>query len=74
MTLYHYVPSKDELVRLMAEAVFAFESLPDPGPGRLAGPAGGGGTAALAHLRATPLGRGAGADLVDAAPFVAERE
>ncbi|WP_344307770.1 TetR/AcrR family transcriptional regulator C-terminal domain-containing protein [Fodinicola feengrottensis] len=32
MTLYHYVPSKEELVRLMAEAVFAVESLPDPAP------------------------------------------
>jgi DNA-binding transcriptional regulator YhcF (GntR family) len=32
MTLYHYVPSKDELVRLMAEAVFGVEPLPDPGP------------------------------------------
>lgn len=31
MTLYHYVPSKDELVRLMAEAVFGAERLPDTG-------------------------------------------
>lgn len=32
MSLYRYVPSKEELVRLMLDAVFAEEPPPDPGP------------------------------------------
>jgi DNA-binding transcriptional regulator YhcF (GntR family) len=32
MTLYHYVPSKEELVRQMADAAFGTEPLPQPRP------------------------------------------
>ena len=32
MSLYHHVPNRAELVRLMADAVFGQESLPEPGP------------------------------------------
>lgn len=32
MTLYRHVPDKDELLRLMADAAFGEEPLPEPGP------------------------------------------
>lgn len=32
MSLYRYVPDKDELLRLMADAAFGEERLPEPGP------------------------------------------
>ncbi|MFC7340767.1 TetR/AcrR family transcriptional regulator [Saccharopolyspora griseoalba] len=32
MTLYRYVPDKEELVRLMADAAFGARALPEPGP------------------------------------------
>lgn len=32
MSLYRHVPDKDELVRLMADAAFGAEELPEPGP------------------------------------------
>lgn len=32
MSLYRYVPDKDELMRLMADAAFAEVALPEPGP------------------------------------------
>ena len=32
MTLYRYVPDKEELVRLMADTAFGTQPLPEPGP------------------------------------------